>query len=76
MGLLKKIFSGKRYPIKGEITINGQRCKIMKAKAGNNTYLPFGYVYGTCTAPQHTIEKDLNLQGYSLRQLGEMGISA
>ena len=73
MGLLKKLFSGKRYPVKGKVKINGQEYNIMRAKSGNNAYLPFWYVYGTCNAPQHVIEKDLNLQGYTLRNLGGNG---
>jgi len=73
MGLLKKLFSGKRYPVNGKITINGKQHKIMRAKAGNNSYLPYWYVYGTCNAPQHIIEKDLNLQGYTLKKLGGNG---
>ena len=73
MGLLKKIFSGKRYPVAGKITINGQQYKIMKAQAGTNRYLPYWNVYGTCTAPTQVIKKDLNQQGYTLRKLGGPG---
>ena len=73
MGLLKKLFSGKRYPVNGKVKINGQEYKIMRAKASNNAYLPFWYVYGNCTAPANVIERDLNLQGFSLRKLGGNG---
>lgn len=73
MGLLKKIFKGKRYPVSGTVTINGQTYKIMRATGGNNRYLPFWYVYGTCNAPINVIENDLNKQGYTLRQLGGNG---
>ena len=73
MGILKKLFSGKRYPVVGTITIKGQTYKIMKAQAGTNRYLPYWNVYGTCNQPQNIIEQELNRQGFTLKKLGGIG---